>query len=171
MYASDRLASREFKLMTLAERGLLHSCELECWMNGNVPADVGDLARTLGLQVEEVQAAFTERVLARFRRAEGMLTCPDLEGYRARLDEHHRRKSEGGKKGADIRWRHGTPDSSPNASPNGIPNGSLKGDEMQGKERQGQPSGRTDDLEAHRSWIADYEQVKHRETAGGALKR
>ena len=118
MYSSDRLASRDFKLMTLAERGLLHSCELECWTNGNVPRDISALARTLGLDAAEVQAALTPRVLARFIEDDGALVCPDLEAYRAQLDDHHRRKSEGGKKGMASRWGNKEPDNSVTNSPN-----------------------------------------------------
>ena len=104
MYSSDRLADRQFKMMSLGERGLLHTLELECWSNGSVPAEFRALARIMGLEEAEIKAALSERVLVRFTRSGDDLISPELEAYRQKLDEHFRKKSEGGKKGMQARW-------------------------------------------------------------------
>ena len=131
MYSADRLADRQFKLMTLAERGLLHTLELEMWVNGTVPGDTAAMARVLGLDAAEVQAALSGRVLAHFTRSGDNLTSPDLEAYREKLEDHHRRKSEAGKKGMKSRWGDKTAN---NTVINDL-NNSLKGEERKGEER------------------------------------
>lgn len=136
MYSSDRLADRPFKMMSLAERGLLHTLELECWCNRNVPANIDAMARTLGLNASEVKDALSDLVLAHFTQAGDNLTSPELETYREKLDKHHRLKSEGGKKGMAHRWPNNT-DNSVNNSVNNTLNNSLKGEERKGEKTKG----------------------------------
>ncbi len=137
MYSSDRLADRQFKLMTLAERGLLHTLELELWVNRTVPRDTAAMARILGLDAAEVGAALTERVLARFTQDGDNLISPELEAYREQLEDHHRRKSEGGKKGMANRWGKGSAGNSPDNSLNNSLNNSLSREEMSRVEKKG----------------------------------
>lgn len=134
MYSSDRLADRQFKMMTLAERGLLHTLELEMWVNRSVPVDVSAMARILGLDAGEVAEALSERVLARFTQSGDDLSSPDLEAYRQKLEEHHRKKSEGGKKGMANRWGDRSADSSPDNSVTNSLNNSLSREEKKGEE-------------------------------------
>jgi len=133
LYAADRLADRNFKLMTLAERGMQLTLECECWINGFVPSDRSDLARVLGLEVAEVQSALTERVMRCFAVSDGVITSPELTAYRKKLDEYHRKKSAGGRKGADARWNCGNA----NGLPSGLPNGSLSREESKPDVKEG----------------------------------
>ena len=46
-YAANILAKREWRSMTLAERGLWISMKLECWPNQGIPADETQLSHYL----------------------------------------------------------------------------------------------------------------------------
>jgi len=136
MYAPDRLADRNFKAMSVGERGLLHTIELECWVNGSVPAEPWEMARTLGLDVSEVSEALTARVWRYLERRDGsepVIVCPDLEEYRNQQAARRAGMSAGGKKGAENRWKG----KQAIGLANGDPNGPLRGEERKGEERKG----------------------------------
>ena len=98
-FAASMMARTDYRRLNLAERGLLYSLRLECWCNRSMPADPAKLARVLGFDAAEVAAALP--ALAPFFDVDdGVLTCPELEDYRAYLDERRARQSEGGKRGA-----------------------------------------------------------------------
>ena len=101
-YAATILADRNFRLMTLAERGLFFSMRLECWQNGEVPAIENDLAKYLGYELSEIQSALTKHVKSFFTLNNGSFYSPELEDYRQHLDERKTKQSEGGKRGAAI---------------------------------------------------------------------
>jgi len=101
-YAATMLANRQYRLMPLAERGLLYAIRLECWENKLVPAPHDQLAKYLGCDVVEVKSALTERVKAFLNEKDGSLTCPELEDYRQHLAERKLKQSNGGKGGAAI---------------------------------------------------------------------
>ena len=101
-YAADILAGRNFKLMTLAERGLFFSMRLECWQNSEVPATENDLAKYLGYELSEIQKALTARVKSFFILKDDLFYSQELENYRQHLDERKTKQSEGGKRGAAI---------------------------------------------------------------------
>ena len=101
-YAATILADRNFRLMTLAERGLFFSMRLECWQNSEVPAIENDLAKYLGYELSDIQKAFTNRVKSFFTLNNGSFISPELEDYRQYLDERKTKQSEGGKRGAAI---------------------------------------------------------------------
>lgn len=145
MYAPDRLSNRTFKAMSAAERGLLHTIELECWVNGNVPADMRDMARTLGMEQSEVNDALTQRV-KRFLELrpvpEPIYIFPELEKYRSEMIERRERMKSGGKEGAEKRWRGRRPQNSTGdkagiGDPIGDPNGPLSGAERSSEEQKG----------------------------------
>lgn len=93
------LASRQYRVMTLAERGLLFSMRLECWVNRCLPADPHLLARVLGYDAGEVVAALPN-VMAFFRSDGREITSPELDAYREHLAAIRERQSQGGKQGA-----------------------------------------------------------------------
>jgi len=99
-YAATMLASKHYRLMNLAEKGLLYAMRLECWENKDLPSKVDDLASYLGVQESEMNKAFTERVKAFFKIEGDKLTCPELDDYRQHLNDRRAKQSEGGKKGA-----------------------------------------------------------------------
>ena len=141
-YAANLLADRGFRSMSAIERGVLHSIRLECWVNECVPSDPAALARVLGLDGAEVAAGLTSRVLrylARKESPESVLVCPQLDAYRAQLDERRAKLSDGGRRGAEhtnqvrrdrsVYRTSGHPDSQPVAHPGtegvGHPDGPL----------------------------------------------
>jgi uncharacterized protein YdaU (DUF1376 family) len=99
-YAASMLANKHYRLMSLAERGLLYAMRLECWENIDLPSKVDDLAKYLGVNESEVSSAFTDRVKSFFKIDGNKLTCPELDNYRQHLNDRKAKQSEGGKKGA-----------------------------------------------------------------------
>lgn len=104
VYASDLMANRAYRLMTLTERGLLLSIMCETWVNGSVPADPDDLAQLLGQSQEAVKIALTDRVKAHLDERNSEFTCPEIEAYRARIENRRQVMSKAGKKGAKAKW-------------------------------------------------------------------
>ena len=98
-YAATVLANKNYRLMSLAERGLLYSMKLECWENSEIPAS-DEMAKYLGCDQNEIKQAFTDRVKSFFTVSNDLLSCPELDDYRQHLDERKAKQSEGGKKGA-----------------------------------------------------------------------
>ena len=98
-YAASMMAKTDYRVMSLAGRGLLYSMRLECWVNHQLPRDVVKLAKVLGFDPAEVGGVLTE-VAPFFRFDTDVITCPELDDYRAHLDGISAKKSEGGKKGA-----------------------------------------------------------------------
>jgi hypothetical protein len=98
-YASDMLANFRYRTMTLAERGLMDTMRRECWVNGSVPKEPQELASYLGKPTDEVIAFLSIRVLSFFRERNDQLVCPELDAYRASLEDRAKKMSEGGHKG------------------------------------------------------------------------
>ncbi len=99
-YAATLLVNKQFRLMTLAERGLLYTLKLECWENVEIPANEADMAKYLGYDLSELKLALTARVKAFFTEHNGFYTSNELEDYRQHLEDRKAKQSEGGKKGA-----------------------------------------------------------------------
>lgn len=99
-YAATILSNKHYRLMSLAERGLLFTMRLECWENQDLPTSTSELAKYLGVQESEVKIAFTERVKTFFNIESDKLTSPELDDYRQHLDTRKAKQSEGGKKGS-----------------------------------------------------------------------
>lgn len=112
-YASDVLARREYRAMTLAERGLFHTIRLECWVNRTVPSNSEVLARILGYLHADIHAALPA-VLPFFTVAGDELFSAELDAYRANLANIKNAKITGAKRGAAItnkkRWKRGDAD-------------------------------------------------------------
>lgn len=98
-YPASFLANRDFRLMTLEERGLLMTMRFECWENHNVPSEPSELASYLGLKQSSVP--LTPRVMSFFENHGTSLFCPELEDYRQHIKEIREKQSAGGKKGAE----------------------------------------------------------------------
>lgn len=101
-YAAQMLVNKEFKLMTLEERGLLSSMRYWCWENKEIPSSLTELAKYLGFSVEEIKNALTDRVKSFFNEIDGSFTCPELDNYREHLEERKAKQSAGGKVGSSI---------------------------------------------------------------------
>jgi uncharacterized protein YdaU (DUF1376 family) len=98
-YASSMLAKFEFRRISIAQRGLLYTMRLECWVNGFLPSDEQQLAQVLGVAHQEVSSALP--ALKPFFTCNGeSITCPELDNYKQHLAERREKQSAGGKKGS-----------------------------------------------------------------------
>ena len=71
--------------MTLAERGAYRELLDFCWMEGEIPDDLGAVARLLGVSVEEAQPIW-EKVRLRFDSPRpGILVSPRMEKVREEM--------------------------------------------------------------------------------------
>lgn len=100
-YAAAMLASREFRLMTAAARGVLYSMKLECWVNKTLPADPSAMAKILLIDTDVVVAVLPV-VMKYFVEDNGEIRSVELDNYRAHLESIRLLKSQGGKTGASI---------------------------------------------------------------------
>ena len=102
-YAASMMARIDYRTMTLAERGLLYTMRLECWVNDQLPAKPEMLAKVLGLTPDEVQKAIPA-VMPFFTNVDGFLVSPELDNYKIHLQDRLNRLSAGGKKGMKNRY-------------------------------------------------------------------
>lgn len=100
-YAATMLSRLTFRTMTLQDRGLLYTMRLECWVNVRLPSNSNDLAKVLGLPIEQVAKSLTA-VMPFFAVVDGFIISPELEDYRTHLAERKIKQSQGGKKGSAI---------------------------------------------------------------------
>ena len=98
-YASTMLADISFRSMNMEARGLLYTMRLECWANGRMPSEIESLSTVLG---KPVTSEMLKAIDSFFDIDEKHITSPELENYRAYLDERREKQSKGGKKGAKI---------------------------------------------------------------------
>ncbi len=129
------MARTDYRVLSLAERGLLYSLRLECWVNQTLPESPDVLARVLGLDHAEVAKALPA-VMRFFRGIDGLITCPELEDYRTHLEGIRERQSAGGRRGAEktnearapkrTEVLSGNPSSNPSSSPSSHPSGNFR---------------------------------------------
>lgn len=98
-YAASMMARNDYRVMSMEARGLLFTMRLECWMNGRLPSSPAKLARVLGFSVEQVNRALPE-VGAFFNEEADALRCPELDDYRAHLQDRRDWQAAGGRAGA-----------------------------------------------------------------------
>ena len=98
-YASTTLANISFRSMNMEARGLLHTMRLECWANYELPSDLELLSSVLG---KPVTPNLLKAVGSFFDIDDKRITCPELEDYRAHLEQRREKQSKGGKKGAET---------------------------------------------------------------------
>jgi uncharacterized protein YdaU (DUF1376 family) len=127
-YAATVLSKLSFRTMTLQDRGLLYTMRLECWINKQLPNNHRDLAKVLGLPVDEVAASLVA-VMEFFEITGDFIICPELENYRTHLAERKLKQSQGGKRGSAItnnkRSRKVYADNSGNSSTNSSTNSQV----------------------------------------------
>lgn len=154
-YAASMMARTEYRVLSLAARGLLYTMRLECWVNGGLPASPPVLARVLGFDAQQVEAALAE-IRCFFAVDNGMLRCPELDDYRAHLDERRQRQVEGGRAGAakTNRDRNRPASGKPPSGPR-VARGSLvKQSPIQSNTTQALEGTGTD-----KEWLNDYERA------------
>jgi hypothetical protein len=81
-YATDTLANRQFRLLSLPERGLRATMRMECWANEKIPCSAQELALFLNLNPADVQRNLTDGVLSYFEENDCNLSCPEPEDQR-----------------------------------------------------------------------------------------
>lgn len=101
-YAANILSNRNFKRLNLAARGLLHTMQMECWVNHNIPCDPSEIAMIFGLQKDDIEASLPA-VMSFFAVVDGVIICPEIEDYRKYRENIRLQQKAGGKKGATIR--------------------------------------------------------------------
>lgn len=107
MYASDTLSDENFKLATMAERGLYWSMLMQCWVSDGVPSDRVELARVLGITLADVEQGLTKRVLSFFEIEGSRLRRRELVEQKETMMLRRREQSRGGRSGAKSRWTKG----------------------------------------------------------------
>lgn len=154
-YASDTMADRRYRSMSLEERGLLISILCECWVNRSLPSDPQSIGKWLGFAKDSIEATLTERVLSFFKIDKNEIISPELERYRTELEERREKMSQGGKKGAKGKWNPSNGDSHPMNPLDRVSMGSRvekSRDEKNSREIK-------EDLSDsdHEEWIAEYD--------------
>jgi len=153
-YAADILASTQYRLMGLRERGLWDTMRKECWVNGALPVERWKLARLLNVDFDELSEALTPEVLSFFEIRGTQLRCPELDNYRATLEAKRLAMVAGGAKGGKRTQEHIKSQATLEAKPK-----PLSRREMQGMQKTGDQSSkeRQELNEAQRKWLEEYE--------------
>jgi hypothetical protein len=156
-YASDFLAKREFRMMSLSERGLLMTMRFECWVNKFVPSDRSELAVMFGISDQDVQAYLTPRVLSFFKKVGTDLICIELEAYRENREATHNAQSKGGQKGGKAtqeknRQAKANLEGKLEAKVKPLSRDELNRDEVSREELTNEGS-----LEEHKEWLDGFE--------------
>jgi uncharacterized protein YdaU (DUF1376 family) len=99
-YAANILTDKNFRKMSLSERGLFFTMYLESWANEKLPTNSEELAKYLGLNHEQIKTNLSQYVIAFFTTLDGEYVCPELEDYRHSLELRRQKQSTGGTDGA-----------------------------------------------------------------------
>lgn len=102
-YAASMMSRIEYRTLTLAQRGLLYTMRLECWVNHGLPEHTTTLARVLGYDAAEI-AAELPSVMPFFAVEDGEIVCPELENYRSYIENVRTRQSDAAKATNEKRW-------------------------------------------------------------------
>jgi uncharacterized protein YdaU (DUF1376 family) len=150
MYAPNLMAEQRYRLMTLDERGLFLTLQNECWVNDALPATSSELSRLTGVEEGRLEAAFTERVRSFFKIANGQISSPELDGYKAKHRLQRDKQRQGGRKSGEVRRLRADSESrSELRSPlNQLNSTSLSSNSV---------SKKADRTEDHKAWIDEYD--------------
>ncbi len=155
-YSANWNSNRQFKLMSLEERGLLWTLYNEYWINDFLPSNSLEMARYFAYNEQVIKVALTDRVLSFFHKVGDELRCPELDGYRQNVSITREAQSEGGKKGAAIKKHkaQGRPKGDLEGKPEGslyqINSNQINSSQFIKKEEF------TEDVKA---WLEDYEEA------------
>lgn len=106
IYPSDLMASEVYMLSSLGERGLLLSMMAYTWVNVTIPSDKGQIARLLGINVDDIERYFGDLIRVHFVPAPGdesRLFERDLERQKQIMSVRRANLSAGGTKGGRSR--------------------------------------------------------------------
>ncbi len=157
MFAANYLADRNFRTISLEERGLIFSMLLECWASIDIPKGPNELSQILGVPVDQVKRALTSKALSFFEEHGGSYHSRFLDDQRNKFLKERKAQKEGGHKGAAIKKMK---KSGIEAIPLGQAEGSLH--QLLSSQVNSfsvyQEEGLTDNkLEHHKEWLNDYD--------------
>ena len=159
MFAAHYLADRNFRTISLEERGLILSMLLECWASVDIPKNPNELGQILGVPVDQVKRALTSKALSFFNERADSYHSSFLDDQRNRFLEARQARKEGGQKGAAIKKMkkgavEGQPRGQPEASLYQFPSSQVNSFSVE------QEGGLTDsNLEHHKEWLSDYDKA------------
>jgi len=157
-YAANILTDKNFRKMSLSERGLFFTMYLESWANERLPTNSEELAKYLGLNHEQIKTNLSQYVIAFFKTLDGEYVCPELEDYRHSLEVRRQKQSTGGTDGARRKKIKQQNQSKIEGQPISQPEGSL----VQTKTNQNNSKSYVkekfqDDIN---KWVTDFSEVK-----------
>jgi len=161
LYAANILASKPFKMMTIEERGLWITIQMECWVNGSVPSDLKDLAMYLRFTPDELQCWFTQNQFSFLQKIGNELKSPELEEYRQGYLAAREKQRIGGIQGAEKRRQKQAKEvlvkqGQPQGAPEGQPIGSL--DYVNSDSFKSNQLVRSETMDAeNKAWVDEYE--------------
>ncbi|PPD56795.1 MAG: hypothetical protein CTY10_02440 [Methylotenera sp.] len=100
-YASDMMADKRYRVMSLAQRGLLLSLYAECWVNGSVSSIPSELSKIVGYKVDEIEQCLTKDFKSYFIENENEFTSPAMDKYRDSILADRAKRASNGKKGGE----------------------------------------------------------------------
>lgn len=154
-YAATILSVREFRCMTMEERGLLYSIKLECWLNNSVPSNHEELAKYLGISVEQVNRALTDNVKSFLKDIGNSYECIDIEIYRHQLNARREKQSKGGKKGAKT-----TNDKRSNISADSQLSRQVTNESLINTNQFNTNQNQSLDEDVNSAWVKEYESIQ-----------
>jgi hypothetical protein len=160
-YPTDLLGHMNYRLMSLAERGLFHTLRLELWIHGSLPADTDKLAVIIGVQANEVQKLFSDHFGAFFEIRDGFITCPELLCYRAKIERQRKRQAEGGSVGGKkaqerLRELQGNPEGNLQSHPEVLNRNALSRKGLSRDELNRDAKSNPNLTDSQRKWVEDY---------------
>ena len=107
-YPKDFLTSERVRLMSYTERGIYITLLCSCWLEGSLPAEVGQLAALTGVPSVRFAKLWAGPLSACFYvREDGRLGQARLDKERAKQETFRRRASEGGRAALSRRGENG----------------------------------------------------------------
>jgi hypothetical protein len=161
LYAANILASKPFKMMSIEERGLWITIQMECWVNGSVPSDLKDLAMYLRFSPAELQCWFTQNQFSFLQKIGKELKSPELEEYRQGYLAAREKQRVGGIQGAEKkRQKQAKEVQAMQGQPQGVPEGQPKGtlDYVNSNSFKSSQLVRSEITDAeNKAWVDEYE--------------
>lgn len=150
------LANSQYRMMTLAEKGLFDLLRRECWLNQQVPFTAIELAAYLGIPVSEIEKNLTIRVLSFFKEKNCSLICPELDSYKTVLLERREKIAKGGRNGGKAtQAKHKVSKGTLEGSLKALSKEELSRDESSKDEKKSLGKGIT--KEEQDAWVSDYD--------------
>lgn len=157
MFAAHYLADRNFRTISLEERGLILSMLLECWASEDIPKNPNELGQILGVPVDQVKRALTSKALSFFNERGDCYHSSFLDDQRNKFLEARKARIEGGQKGSAIKkMKKGTVEVKPGGQPEGHLH-QLQSTQVNSLSVNKEGKLKDSELEQHKEWLIDYD--------------